>query len=509
MAVGDPAKPRLIIIGLDGATWDLINPMVAEGKLPAIQRILNEGQSGVLESVIPPVTAPAWATMLTGVNPGEHGVFAMTMPDPTKGGLHRPVCMTDWKAKPLWARLDERGLSTGFLGVPFTFPPPRGNGWLISGIMGTPRYDERMFNPRALHAEVTQAAGTYPLDPPTKSRDTMPFDLLQRQIDWMRQATLHMLVEHPVDVFMVVENYTDHVAHSFFKTRTYEHRGQRIDLLEHAYRAADELIASVREIVGEDAQIVLVSDHGMGALRGYINIEAALSVRGSAPVGRTLLRLAWRGMLRLLPAAAIARLKNAFFSRPKAARTVPFGEATISVSGMEASIRVLTDDPSLRQRTTEQLLAQLRSLVNPADGRPVFSPLAGRDLFEGPYAALGPDVIAWPAEQGYEHLLWAPSWLPLLPTLEEVRRAGVARAQAGAEGAHRLAGIFLTNRPAAPGSPRPPSKLQEVVGYCLNCLGDEGASSQPAEAPPAAEEPAYTEDEQDLIEQRLADLGYM
>jgi len=509
MAAGSAPPPRLVIIGLDGATWDLINPMVAEGKLPAIKRIMDEGQSGVLESVIPPVTAPAWATMLTGVDPGEHGVFAMTMPDPTKGGLHRPVCMTDWKAKPLWARLNERGLTTGFMGVPFTFPPPKVNGWLISGIMGTPRYDERMFNPRALYTEVTQTAGIYPLDPPTKSRDAMPFDLLQRQIDWICRATRHMLVEHPVDVFMVVENYTDHVAHSFFRTRTYEHRGQRIDLLEHAYRAADELIASVRQVVGEDIQIVLVSDHGMGALQGYINIEAALNVRSSAAIGRMLLRLVWRGMVRLLPASAIARLKNAFFARPKAARIVPFGEATISVSGMEAAIRVLTGDASLRQRTTEQLLAQLRSLVSPADGRPVFSPLAGRDLFHGPYASLGPDVIAWPDEQGYEHLLWAPNWLPLLPTLQEVRRAGIARAQAGAEGAHRLDGVFLTNRPPSPGSPKLPSKLQEVVGYCLSCLGDEVPTSQPTEAPAAAVEPAYTDDEQDLIEQRLADLGYM
>jgi predicted AlkP superfamily phosphohydrolase/phosphomutase len=501
-------QPRLVILGLDGASWDIINPMMAEGKLPAIQGVVDEGQSGVLKSVIPPVTAPAWATMLTGVNPGEHGVFAMTMPDPTRNGMHRPVCMTDWRAKPLWALLNERGLTTGFMGVPFTFPPPRVNGWLISGIMGTPRYDARMFSPGSLYAEVTAAAGTYPLDPPTKSRNTMPFDLLQRQIDWIRDATLHLLAHRPVDVLMVVENYTDHVAHSFFQTRVYEHRGTQVDLIEHAYRAADELVGSVRERVGADTPIVLVSDHGMGALKGYINIEAALNIRSSALVGRTMLRMAWRGLTRLLPASATARLKTAFFTRPKAARAVPFGEATISVSGMEASIRVLTDDPDLRRRTVEQILAQLRSLKRPTDGQAVFEPYAGETLFHGPHLRRGPDAIAWPAEQGYEHLLWAPQWLPLLPSFEEVRRAGVARAQAGAEGAHRLDGVFMTNlRPD--GSPIP-TRLEEVVGYCLHALGDEAPVAEEGEVAVTTEaEPAYSDDDQGIVEQRLADLGYL
>ena len=95
-------QPRLAIVGLDGATWDIINPLMEAGKLPNLQQLVAEGSSGPLESVIPPVTAPAWATMLTGCDPGEHGVFAMTIQDPESEHF-RPVTMNDWRARPLWS----------------------------------------------------------------------------------------------------------------------------------------------------------------------------------------------------------------------------------------------------------------------------------------------------------------------------------------------------------------------------------------------------------------------
>ena len=66
---------KLAIIGIDGATFDIIQPMIAEGELPNIARILNEGAFGDLESEKPPMTPPAWTSMFTGLNPGKHGVF--------------------------------------------------------------------------------------------------------------------------------------------------------------------------------------------------------------------------------------------------------------------------------------------------------------------------------------------------------------------------------------------------------------------------------------------------
>ena len=66
---------KLAIIGIDGATYDIIHPMIAAGELPNIAKILRDGVSGALESEKPPMTPPAWTSMFTGLNPGKHGVF--------------------------------------------------------------------------------------------------------------------------------------------------------------------------------------------------------------------------------------------------------------------------------------------------------------------------------------------------------------------------------------------------------------------------------------------------
>jgi len=75
---------RLLVIGLDGATFDIIKPLIAQGRQPALSRLVAEGASGPLRSTIPPVSAPAWSTFMTGLNPGKHGIFQWRAYDPTK-----------------------------------------------------------------------------------------------------------------------------------------------------------------------------------------------------------------------------------------------------------------------------------------------------------------------------------------------------------------------------------------------------------------------------------------
>ena len=78
--VGEPTKmssgqsPKVLVIGLDGATLDLIGPWADDGKLPHISRLMREGVSGELRSTVPPVTGPAWTSFMTGKGPGKHGI---------------------------------------------------------------------------------------------------------------------------------------------------------------------------------------------------------------------------------------------------------------------------------------------------------------------------------------------------------------------------------------------------------------------------------------------------
>ena len=78
-----PAALKLLVLGLDGATWDVMTPMMEQGELPHLARLVAEGASGPLLSTIPPVTAPAWSSFMTGLNPGKHGIFQWRTYDPT------------------------------------------------------------------------------------------------------------------------------------------------------------------------------------------------------------------------------------------------------------------------------------------------------------------------------------------------------------------------------------------------------------------------------------------
>ena len=78
--LGDaPATKRVLLLGLDGMTYSVLEPAFEAGHMPVFQRLLERGASGVLTSTVPPYTPPGWTSIFTGVNPGKHGIFGFTL----------------------------------------------------------------------------------------------------------------------------------------------------------------------------------------------------------------------------------------------------------------------------------------------------------------------------------------------------------------------------------------------------------------------------------------------
>jgi predicted AlkP superfamily phosphohydrolase/phosphomutase len=130
---------KLLVIGFDGATFDLIEPFVKKGVLPHFSRVLPGGTAAPLQSVIPPVSAPAWVSMVTGKNPGKHNIYGF------QDGKGNMVNSTFRKSKAVWNVLDEHGKRSIIVKVPVTNPPENINGVITSEIL-TP--DERGFSGR-------------------------------------------------------------------------------------------------------------------------------------------------------------------------------------------------------------------------------------------------------------------------------------------------------------------------------------------------------------------------
>jgi predicted AlkP superfamily phosphohydrolase/phosphomutase len=143
---------KLLIVGLDGATWDIVKPWADSGELPLFNRLMAEGSWGPLRSVTPNLTPPGWTTAFTGVNPGKHGIFDFFALDPG-ADTPRVVSSVDRKAPALWEILGAAGCKVGVFNVPSTYPADKVPGFFITG-MGTPGLTGPWVHPEAESADL-------------------------------------------------------------------------------------------------------------------------------------------------------------------------------------------------------------------------------------------------------------------------------------------------------------------------------------------------------------------
>ena len=137
---------KTAVIGLDGGTFDLIKPWVEEGYLPTFKKLMNDGVWGELRSTMPPITAPAWSSFITGMNPGNHGLidFIKRRPGTYEVG---PVNASVRRGRSLWSLLSDSGKKVLTANVPVTFPPEPVNGTLITGLLTPSETSEFTYPP--------------------------------------------------------------------------------------------------------------------------------------------------------------------------------------------------------------------------------------------------------------------------------------------------------------------------------------------------------------------------
>ncbi|NUM49180.1 MAG: alkaline phosphatase family protein, partial [Anaerolineales bacterium] len=267
--------PKVLVVGWDGATFDVIRPLVAEGKLPNLAKMMH-GSWGTLRSTVPPVTPGAWTSFFTGKNPGKHGIFDFQDLDPATYEF-KTVRTDRHREKRLWQILGEQGFRSLIFDVPFTYPPHPLHGWMLTGY-GTPRRPETVFTyPENL-------ADLLPPDLRHTVHVALPlqkFDRSQQFIDeWTeimagRQKLLHHLITTQAwDLFMVVFSITDNMAHVFWTFYDPAHpnyhkpEGEKFRAaFRNAYITADALLGDLMDAAGPDVTTLVLSDHGFGSVR--------------------------------------------------------------------------------------------------------------------------------------------------------------------------------------------------------------------------------------------------
>jgi predicted AlkP superfamily phosphohydrolase/phosphomutase len=328
----DAPRRRLLVLGLDGADWSVLRPLLAAGRLPNLGRWLDAGSAAPLPSTVPAMSFPAWTSFATGLGPGAHGVFDFTQRLPATYRL-RFVNAADRAGASLWGRVAVAGGTVLCLGVPATYPPERlegGGGLLVPGFDApvSTGSEARATSDPGRYARIARRAGPWmraDLDEGARRsgwHDAAVAALLAR-VDRKTAFALEALRTlrddgHDPQLAVVVFSESDTVAHHFW--RDHDPASPRHDpaasavrrgALAAVYERLDAAAGALRAAFGEDAPCVVLSDHGQGgASRRVVHLNR---------------RLADCGLLEPAPRRAAGRLasRSAGWIRDAALGTLP------------------------------------------------------------------------------------------------------------------------------------------------------------------------------------------
>jgi len=275
------SSKRIFVFGLDGASWRIIDSFVKKGYLPFFKKLISQGVRDNLISSIPPRTAPAWASFITGRNPGDHGVFDFVVKKDVFGKEKEQLVSGRWlKGNQFWKRWEKEGKRVALINLPMTYPVERINGVVISSLL-TPK-GKRWFYPPDL-ADLLEEVG-YKREGfdflerlcQTQVSSREVFGLIKKMAEARFQLGQRLLREEDWDFFFLLFSETDWIQHWFW-------RGQQTIRI---YQAIDYYLETFYQILrkkygARGFYFFLISDHGFHpAPKVYFNLYPWLRRKG-------------------------------------------------------------------------------------------------------------------------------------------------------------------------------------------------------------------------------------
>lgn len=478
---------RVWIVGLDGGSWNVVRPLLEEGRMPNLGALVEGGVRGVLRSTVPPVTCPAWFTFSTGLSPSRLGIYDFYGLRP--GGRRlRYHSYADLQEVEFWDLLMEEGLSCGILNDPLFYPRKRHLGFAVPGFI-TP-VDEFRTYPPGLMEELDRATGKYEVDQEDMNivdDETLLEDCLRVERKRVK-ALSYLLDKYPTDFFLGVFTGTDRICHRFLN-RAFLSSGRKRDeaweAIAAVYRVVDEGIGEVMERAVEGDYLMVISDHGFAPRSWNLHVNQYLSdagflkvkVRGwmeragmtQRSIGKALhglglmrvaKRFAPRGLLNLLPRGESILGESMIHDLISRGRV--FWEETYAVCigyGIYLNPEVRNGEeaaPGFKPRLLEQVRRELQGLVAPSGGG-VLEALTPCSAYDDPHPVNPPHLVLRETGDCQVRSTFAVSGDLFTPN----QRAG-----------HSEEGIFIARHPAVPaGELESPLSLQDLAPLILETYG--------------------------------------
>ena len=431
---------KVLFIGLDGSTFDVLDPLMRQGLMPRLQHFISEGVRSPLETTIPPITPTAWVSFATGVNPGKHGIFEFLIRRQGSGKLpDMPVSARVRDAKPFWDILGNLGKPAIVTNMPVTYPPTMTNGIMVADFL-TPRGRTDFTFPESLRQEIEAKFGDYQLYITEVYRPGNIGKMLDQffaELDYKTKVNLYLMRNYPWEVFVTHYWSTDrfqhelwHVldhAHPFFDQREYD---ENIDRIHQYWRTVDATLGELFDEVGDETTIFMGSDHGFGPIYKFLcfnvwlleegllvlksdaitrikkllfklGLTPDLGYRTAMKLGLAHLRLSVgvtnRSQLMKLANALMLSLEDVDWSRTVAFSKGNYGQIFINLKGREE--HGIVEPGANYERVLQDLTQRLRKLTDPETRQPLIGPIWRReDLYTGAHTDESPDLQFLPTD---------------------------------------------------------------------------------------------------------------
>lgn len=424
---------KVLVIGLDGATPDLVDRWVGENKLPHLKQLIQRGVYGKLKSTYPPISPAAWTTFATGYNPGQHGTYDFRDYDPKRYSCFADTIVDSnaFAGKSIWDIVGASGQKVGVVTVPVTYPAWKVNGFMVSGYP-TPDAAKSFAYPPELGEQIPPLTEDSAFFKSASQSDVLKE--LIRITHLRTDVSVKELEKDDFGLFIMVIGATDRAHHDWWKFIDPEHPAYTEkdaemygDYILKVYQAADDCIAKFLKVVDDDTTVIVMSDHGgMAHPRYYLNSNHwlrtlnLLRVKQKAAKKNDGLRAAFKQfyrtkirrlpylekVYRLLPASfkkmatnldsqTMMNLDAITWKETKAYRFPmypPVEGIMINVAGRqpEGCVQPGEEYEALRTR----ILEEARSLRDPKTGEPVVLEAYRREeLYHGERIETAPDII--------------------------------------------------------------------------------------------------------------------
>lgn len=272
----EKVEGKVLVIGLDGADWNIINPLLEKGKLPNMEKVIENGDKSNITSSIPSMSPVAWTTFATGKNPGKHGIYSFLRKE---GDEFVPLTSRNIDSKKLWDITSEKNLTSLVINVPMTYPPHKIKGKMISGYLSIK--NTTYTYPESLQDKIEKK--DYKIEALSEGfepgKEDEFLEELNLTVEKRTEVAINLMNRTNWDLSVVVYTGLDRLQHYFWKYMDKENSKYEDAITDH-YRKLDKQIGKLLNETNEDTKVIVMSDHGFGRLKGDVYLNYWLKERG-------------------------------------------------------------------------------------------------------------------------------------------------------------------------------------------------------------------------------------